>query len=128
MKLSDYFENTKGKGVLATCDSSGNVNAAVYARPHFMDEDTAALIMAERLSHENLKENPHAVYLFMENSAEFVGKRLYLTMLGEEKNTELIETLRRRKHYIPHDEYYKENKYLVTFRVDKVLPLIGSGD
>ena len=127
MKLSEYFETTKGKGVLATCDSSGKVNAAVYARPHFMDEDTAAFIMAERLSHENLKENPHAVYLFMENSAEFVGKRLYLTMLGEEKNTELIETLRRRKHYIPHDEYYNENKYLVTFRVDKVLPLIGSG-
>ena len=128
MTLSEYFETTKGKGVLATSDSSGKVNAAVYARPHFMDEDTVALIMAERLSHENLKENPHAVYLFMENSAEFVGKRLYLTMLGEEKNTELIETLRRRKHYIPHDEYYKENKYLVTFRVDKVLPLIGSGD
>ena len=32
MNLSDYFDNTKGYGVLATADSSGKVNAAVYAR------------------------------------------------------------------------------------------------
>ena len=127
MKLSEYFENIKGKGVLATSDSKGKVNAAVYARPHFMDEETVAFIMAERLSHENLKSNPHAAYLFIENGDKFVGKRLTLTMIKEEKNNELIDTLRRKHHYIPHDEYYRENKYLVTFRIDKVLPLIGSG-
>jgi hypothetical protein len=126
MKLSEYFENVKGKGVLATSDSTGNVNAAVYARPHFMDEETVAFIMAERLSHENLMSNPHAAYLFMERGDKYVGKRLTLTMIKEEKNNELIDTLRRRHHYIPHDEYYRENKYLVTFRIDKVLPLIGS--
>ena len=38
MNLSDYFDNTKGCGVLATADSAGKVNAAVYARPHFFDE------------------------------------------------------------------------------------------
>jgi Pyridoxamine 5'-phosphate oxidase len=128
MKLSEYFENAKGKGVLATSDSTGNVNMAVYARPHFMDEETVAFIMAERRSHENLKSNPHAAYLFMEHGDKFVGKRLILTRLGEEKNSELIDTLRRKLHYIPHDEYYKENKYLVTFRIEKVLPLIGSGE
>jgi len=63
----------------------------------------------------------------MENGDKFVGKRLTLTMIKEEKNNELIDTLRRKHHYIPHDEYYRENKYLVTFRIDKVLPLIGSG-
>jgi hypothetical protein len=128
MKLSEYFENAKGKGVLATSDSTGNVNVAVYARPHFMDEETVAFIMAERRSHENLKSNSHAAYLFMEHGDKFVGKRLILIRLGEEKNSELIDTLRRRYHYIPHDEYYKENKYLVTFRIEKVLPLIGSGE
>jgi hypothetical protein len=128
MKLSEYFDNVKGKGVLGTTDSSGMVNLAVYARPHFMDEETVAFIMAERLSHENLKKNPRAAYLYMEDGDKFVGRRLYLTMIREEKNSELIDTLRRRKHYIPHDEYYKENKYLVVFQVNKVLPLIGSGE
>jgi hypothetical protein len=128
MKLSEYFDNTKGKGVLATADSSGYVNAAVYARPHFEDEDRVSFIMAEKLSHDNLKSNPRATYLYMEDGEKYVGKRLYLTKIKEEMNTELIDILRRRKHYIAHDEYYHENKYLVTFRIDKVLPLIGSGE
>ena len=84
--------------------------------------------MAEKLSHDNLKSNPHATYLYIEDGENYVGKRLYLTKIKEEMNTELINTLRRKKHYIAHDEYYKENKYLVTFRIDKVLPLIGSGE
>ena len=127
MKLSEYFENTKGKGILATADSSGKVGSAVYARPHFIDEETIAFIMAERLSHENLKSNPSACYVFMGDGDKFVGKRLYLTKTGEEENSDLIEELRRKRHYIAHDEYYKENKYLVYFHIDKVLPLIGSG-
>ena len=87
-----------------------------------------AFIMAERLTHDNLKSNPHATYVFMESGESYVGRRLYLTKIREEKNSELIDTLRRRRHYIPHEEYYKENKYLVTFRIDKVLPLVGSGE
>lgn len=33
MGLKDYFENTKGVGVLATADNNGKVDAAVYAGP-----------------------------------------------------------------------------------------------
>lgn len=128
MKLSEYFEKVKGKGILATADKSGTVDAAMYARPHFMDESTIAFIMAERLSHENLQSNPNACYIFVEDGDKYAGKRLYLTKTKEEENTKLIEDLRRKRHYIAHDEYYKENKYLVYFHIDKVLPLIGSKD
>ena len=31
MKLSQYFEQAKGVGVLATTDASGQVNQAIYA-------------------------------------------------------------------------------------------------
>ncbi|MBC8875369.1 MAG: hypothetical protein H8E44_38585 [Planctomycetes bacterium] len=58
MNLREYFENTKGVGVLATADSNGKVNAAIYARPHFLDPDddeTLTFIMAERLSHANVQ-------------------------------------------------------------------------
>ncbi len=57
MNLGDYFDNTKGYGVIATADSEGKVNAAVYARPHFFDEKTIAFIMRERLTHANLQTN-----------------------------------------------------------------------
>jgi hypothetical protein len=38
MPLKEYFEKAKGYGVLATADAAGEVNAAVFARPHVMDD------------------------------------------------------------------------------------------
>ena len=125
MKLSQYFEKTTGRGVISTADSSGNLTAAVYARPHFLDEGTVAFIMADRLTHKNLESNPHAVYLFMESGEKYAGKRLYLTKTKEEKNSPLIDAIRRRESCPVDDEYTKQNRFLVSFKVDKVLPLIG---
>ena len=68
MSLGEYFEKTKGLGVLATADSKGKVDAAIYSRPHVMDDETVAFIMADRLTHNNLQSNPHAAYLFKEES------------------------------------------------------------
>jgi len=51
MKLDEYFESTKGRGVLATADKNGKVNLAMYARPYLMDDHTVTFIMAERLTH-----------------------------------------------------------------------------
>jgi len=126
MTLSEYFEKAKGVGVLSTADKNGKVNAAIYGRPHFTDEKTLAFIAADRLTHANLKVNPSAVYLFKENGS-YEGKRLYLTMTHEEKDSPLIENLRRkkRKEYDSTDK--KESKFLVYFKVKKVLPLIGAG-
>ena len=57
MDLKEYFENTKGVGVLATADSDGKVDAAIYARPHFMDDGTLAVISRDRLTHHNLQSS-----------------------------------------------------------------------
>jgi hypothetical protein len=124
MDLKDYFENTQGRGVLATADSEGKVDAAVYARPHVMDEETVAFIMRDRLTHHNLQSNPYAAYLFMESGERFVGKRLFLSKTQEEQDTDLARQLRRRTY--PDDK--KGPLFLVFFRVDKVLPLIGPGE
>jgi hypothetical protein len=126
MKLSEYFEKKKGRGVIATSDTDGKLGIAVYARPHFIDEKTVAFIMADRLIHKNLESNPHAAYLFMESGERYIGKRLYLTKVKEEKNIELIDQIRRRES-CPVDEGYKKGtRFLVYFKIDKVLPLIGT--
>jgi hypothetical protein len=65
MTLKDYFEKSKGKGIIATADAKGKVGMAVYARPHFVSEKTAVFIMADRLMHKNLQVNPSASYLFV---------------------------------------------------------------
>jgi hypothetical protein len=124
MTMEDYFENAKGLGVLATADSEGKVDVAVYSRPHVMDSETVAFIMRDRLTHHNLQSNPHAAYLFKEEGGKYVGKRLFLTKIREEQDSELSYKLRRRKY--PDDK--KEPLLLVYFRIDKVLPLIGPGE
>ena len=126
MKISEYFEKKKGRGVIATADSGGKVGVAVYARPHFIDEKTVAFIMADRLMHKNVQSNPHAAYLFLESGDRYVGKRLYLTKIKEEKNSALIDKIRRKESCPVYDKYGDKTKYLVYFHVDKVLPLIGA--
>jgi hypothetical protein len=122
--LKDYFENTRGMGVMATADKEGKVNAAIYSRPHFLEDGSIAFIMRDRLTHHNLQSNPYAAYLFAEEGPGYKGKRLHLRKIREEENSELIQSLSRR-------EYKNEkpgSRFLVAFQVDKVLPLIGAGD
>jgi hypothetical protein len=123
MKLSEYFEEKEGVGVLATADGDGIVDASIYGRPHFFDEETIAFIAAEKLTHANLQSNPHAVYLFKETD-RYEGWRLYLTKIREEKDSPLIEQIRRKKL---EGKYKTGSKYLIYFHLDKVLPLIGEG-
>ena len=123
MNLSDYFENVEGFGVLATADSKGNVDLAIYARPHVEDETTIAFIMGQRLSHQNLQSNPHAAYLFVEQGEGYVGKRLYLTKIRQETDEGLIRSARRR---VPKGcESEDSAKFLVYFRIDRIRPAVG---
>ena len=124
MSLQGYFENVQGLGILATADSDGMVDLAIYAKPHVVDETTIAFAMRERLSHQNLKSNPNAAYMFVEKGEGYVGKRLYLTKVSEETNTSLIEEFRKKQPVIcARDD--DSNKYLVFFHINDVWPLVG---
>lgn len=120
MNLKAYFDDQGGVGVLSTANADGAVNAAIYARPHVFEEDHIAFIMADRLTRHNLKSNPKACYLFKEEGS-YRGKRLYLTCTGEEENPELVETMRRSQR-----DYSDVQRFVVHFKVNQVLPLIGS--
>ena len=129
MTLQEYFETTKGTGVLATANAEGEVDAAIYSRPHFLGDDDSeiAFIMNDRLSYKNVSDNPHAAYLFIEDSGGYVGKRLFLTRTREESDQEKIQSIRRRNLPQDCDEGQTKEKYLVYFRVDGIRPLIGDG-
>jgi hypothetical protein len=127
MDLKNYFENIKGRGILATANADGKVDAAVFARPHVMDKETVAFIMPDRLTHHNLQTNNHAAYLFMEDGPGYKGVRLFFSKIREEQDTDLLHSLRRRK-YASQKEAEEEARFVVFFRVDKILPLIGAGD
>jgi hypothetical protein len=126
MDLKNYFEKSKGTGIIATADDKGLVNMAVYSKPHFMENNEIAFIMMDKLTHHNLKSNNSASYLFREEGDGYKGKRLYLTKLREEKDSELLYKIRSKKYQSGKDD--DKTRFLVFFRVDKVLPLIGEGE
>lgn len=125
MDFKEYFLSVKGTGVLSTADDKGAVNAAVYGTPNSTEDGLLSFIMRDRKTHKNVGVNPHACFLFIE-AGTMTGKRIYLTKVKEEKNSELLFSLRR--HCKKDECKTDEDLFLVFFTVDKVLPLVGSGE
>ncbi len=122
MNLNDYFTKAEGSGVLATSDAKGQVDAAVYATPHVMDEATVGFIMRPRRSLANVQENPSAAYLFIEKVPGYKGVRLTLEKCGQEDDPKKVNLLRRSHHGGDEDE-----AVLVYFKVTEIRPLVGDG-
>ncbi|MBN2645078.1 MAG: pyridoxamine 5'-phosphate oxidase family protein [Desulfuromonadaceae bacterium] len=120
-QLQSYFEQSQGTGILSTADADGRVNAALYARPRFFEDGLIGLIMLDRLSHHNLQSNDWAAYLFLEQGEGYRGLRLHLRKVREECNSPLLaELLAQRGKSLS----TKEDRFLVLFRVEQVLPLV----
>ena len=124
MNLKEYFQSKRGTGVLATADKDGRTDAAIYSRPHIMDDGSLAFIMRERLTFSNLKSNPYATFLFMEDGAHLKGIRLFMKKRGEDNNDELINSMTRRK-LSPEKDKAAGPKHIVYFSLQKALALVG---
>jgi len=126
MDLKKYFGSRKGIGVLSTADEKGKVNAALYSKPHVIDDKHVSFIMADRLTHANTNKNPFATFLFKEDGKGYKGKRLYLKKKNETENQELIaETCKIEYAGSICEPRYLKKTFLVTFSVQAVLPLLG---
>ena len=118
MRLSEYFEKTKGYGVLSTADSEGRVDATLYSMPIFEDDETVIFIMFDHLTHKNIQANPFASYLFIEEGTKgFKGKRLSLKKYREDSNGTTIDRLFKEKNI---DKRYRSlSKFIVYFKIEK---------
>jgi len=124
MSLSEYFENTEGIGVLATADSEGNVDLAIYGKPHMLDDDNLVLVMAQKRSYGNVQSNSKAAYMFMEKGESYKGKRLYIRKTKEETDPEKVEAFRRRKRRDSEEESSTGSR-AVYFAIENIRPLVG---
>lgn len=124
MTLKEYLENRSGISIISSADAYCMVSSAVYSKPHVFDDGTIAFVMRRRLTHENLKSNPYASYMFIEDGPGYKGIRLFIKKIKEDTDDEIIEQMTR-KGLTMEDDRLKGPKYLVHFRVDKILPLIG---
>jgi hypothetical protein len=124
MDLKQYFESTSGKGYLSTANSGGEVNTAVYSRPHVLDDGTWVFGMADRLTHANLRENPYAVYAF--NEKGFKGVRVYLKKVREEDTGPMLDQIKERTKVVSVEGAADLVKFAVYFQVLRTLPLVGT--
>ena len=127
MTLEEYFNGVTGKGIMSTADADGKVDAAIYSTPRILEDGTLAFIMRDHLTHHNIGSNPYAAYLFIEDGPHYKGIRLFLKKVREDTDPELIAKMTRR-HLTPEQDKAKGAKFLVYFTLEKILPLIGSGE
>jgi len=125
MNLQKYFTEHQGTGVLSSADGQGRVDAAIYARPHLLEDGRLAMIMRDHLTRKNLLENPFAAYLFIEEGPGYKGVRLFLRRVGEDQDPERIAQMTRRC-LSPEEDHAKGPKFITYFEIEKIRPLIGS--
>ena len=126
MDLKVYFAETGGMGILSTAGDDGRVTSAIYSIPKIMDDNRLAFILREHLTYANLKENPYAVYLFMEDRNRLGGARFYLKKNGEDDDPELLAAMTRR-NLTPEEDMARGPKHIVYFEIEKILSLVGDG-
>ena len=124
MSWKEYFEKKEGRGYLATADSKGQVDIAVYSRPHVQDDGTFAFGMTDRLTHANLQSNPYATYAFHEEG--YRGVRLYLKKVREETEGKMLDAIKERANRVSVPGAGDAVKYVVYFKLVKDLPLVGT--
>ena len=123
MNLDEYFDKVDGTGILATANIDGKVDLAIYAKPIVVNDKTVAFVMRERLSHQNVRHNPNAAYMFIEKQG-IKGVRLYLSMIREETNTSVVEKIiKQHPEICPSVD--EANKYFVHFKVERARELVG---
>ena len=123
MDLAKLFEEP-GIGVMATADRQGQVNSAVYARPHVIDATTLVWGMTDKRTYRNISENPHATFLFKASGPGYRGIRLALELLRTEEQGEMLTRIQRNTDEIVGPGAGSAVTHAVWFRVVETRPLI----
>jgi len=123
MKLAELFPEG-GRGIIATADAKGVINQAVFAVPHVINEETLAWGFSEGRSLLNLRENPQASYLYLAPTRGYSGWRLTLTAKKEEREGEVLESIRAGARNAAGPQAGAALAAVVYFKVDEVRPLM----
>lgn len=112
-----------GRGVIATASKEGEVNTAVYALPHVVDAETVAWGMTDGRTWNNVRQNPHAAYVYFAPGDGFHGARLTLSLLRTEDSGEMLARIRKRTAAASAGSP-EAVKHVAYFRVDETRPLV----
>lgn len=127
-QVMEMFNRENRIGVLATADSNGDVNAAVFGSPRMIDEDTVIMAIGENRSFKNLQENPKASFIVVEpgqTPTSWKGVRLYLEVDSFERYGEVLDSFRENIRKVAGDSSADAIQAAIRFKVVDIRPLIA---
>ena len=123
--------NKQGRvGILCTVDADGKPNAGYFGSPRFRADDTFSLGLMGGRTLENLKANPNAVFLCVEESpVSFTtpGCRLYLKVREIATEGALMDQIREEVGKAAGADAAKMLSAAVAFDVTEVRNLVDMG-
>ncbi len=123
MKLSELFASD-GTGVIATASAKGEVNVAMYAAPHIIDDETVAWGMTDSTTFNNIWENPRAAFLYRQSGKGYAGCRMTLELREVEDSGRLIDVIRSSTRSAAGEQAAAWVSHVAYFRVVEVRPLL----
>ena len=127
-EVMQMFNKETRIGSLATANSNGDVNAAVFGSPRMIDEETVIMAIGDNRTFRNLQENPRATFLVVEpgdSPASWKGVRLYLTMDSFERYGELLDSFREKIRKMAGNKSAEAIVAALRFKITDVRPLIA---
>lgn len=127
-QVMEMFNRDTRIGALATANSNGDVNAAVFGSPRMIDEDTIIMAIGDNRSFEYLQENPKASFIVIEpgqSPATWKGIRLYLEVDTFERYGEVLDSFRENIRKVAGNRSADAIKAAIRFKVVDVRPLIA---
>ena len=98
-ELMEYFNAQPRLGTLSTANKEGKVDVAYFGSAQMTDENTVVVGLGHNRTFENLRENPHAVFMIMQPGKEatsWKGVRVYLKMTEFQESGRKLDEIRAR--------------------------------
>jgi len=130
IQLMEFFNKQPRIGTLSTADTQGNVNVAVFGSPRMTDENTVIMGAGDNRSLSYLKQNPKAVFIFMEPGLtpfEWKGARVYLRVAAIEESGPFFENMVEGIRKAVGDQAAGMIKAAVRFEITAIRDLVDMG-
>ena len=127
LELMEKFNDPTRLGTLATADTAGKVDNAVFSALQMVNEKTVMMAIGDNRSYANLKVNPQAAFVFFhpaETPYEWQGARVYLKVIATDEDGQPFEQMVGMVRQMAGDQAADNVKAVITFNIEELRPLI----
>ncbi len=129
-KLMEYFNKQPRIGTLSTAGKDGKVDVAYFGSPRMIDEKTVVMAVRNNRTFANLRENPNAAFMILEQASAppgWKGVRVYLKMTDYQTSGEKLDMMKKAIAEKAGQEVANSMHAALTFEVQDIRPLMDVG-